>query len=808
NEFSIYQDSLSQKVDVLVLINDINDEQPSWPVAGNVIRVEFLDGDGPGKNKFILNAVDKDLGKNGRVRYKLNNLGAPFSLKQTAEDNRLSLETSRIIDREEKDSYNMSLVAIDEGNPPLTGSIMLQVIIIDVNDHAPEFDRAFYTPPKPIYENEVVNSEVLQLQATDRDSGDYGTYLAVLANGRIIIRKPLDYDRMTKKYFLFEVIARDNARDKEYRKTATATVSISVLDRVDEAPTIETCFLPSGCTASPSAPSIPENLALRSKIAEVIVRDLDTGDHVQCETVLSDNQPPSHLQVGGLSEHGQEVPFILLSSSVNYGSSAPTDSTMKLFDLVTNRVFDREVSSRACFGIVCRDSQRLEGRASYCVTIEDVNDSPPVVDGPIVFQALEEDAERRPLQGRVRNHVHDADIGNNSRLQFALDPTDLEAARLFEVNADTGQLRPLVVFDRERQASYTLRVLVTDGGKSPLTATATVTVRVWSTQTTVSRCAGRQSTDCGRQHGRLRRSRGRGREGAGQRRGRLPAGRRDGDADWRAFSVDRRTGEIKTSMPLDRERQAHYSFRVLAEDQPRSGHGALTGTCLVSVTVEDENDNRPVFRLTPNHPEVFQMRRAIAGAELSVGPIDPIGAENFTATLPSPKPPTPTPCRSRSGEPGISIGQVLAEDPDEGDNRLVDYELLNRAEVHDLFSVDRRSGLVLINKALHSQPARDFILVLRACDRGRPRNCSAEARYRAHISGSPGGGGDSGEHSGGKGLGNEIVIVCLAVMFLVLGIATVTVVCLIVRKRSVYIKKSRQPAVAMTTGPGVQSREA
>uniref|UniRef100_A0A1I8G2A8 Cadherin domain-containing protein n=1 Tax=Macrostomum lignano TaxID=282301 RepID=A0A1I8G2A8_9PLAT len=164
------------------------------------------------------------------------------------------------------------------------------------------------------------------------------------------------------------------------------TVSISVLDRVDEAPTIETCFLPSGCTASPSAPSIPENLALRSKIAEVIVRDLDTGDHVQCETVLSDNQPPSHLQVGGLSEHGQEVPFILLSSSVNYGSSAPTDSTMKLFDLVTNRVFDREVSSRACFGIVCRDSQRLEGRASYCVTIEDVNDSPPVVDGPIVFQ--------------------------------------------------------------------------------------------------------------------------------------------------------------------------------------------------------------------------------------------------------------------------------------------------------------------------------------------------------------------------------------------------------------------------------------
>uniref|UniRef100_A0A1I8JAU4 Cadherin n=1 Tax=Macrostomum lignano TaxID=282301 RepID=A0A1I8JAU4_9PLAT len=801
NEFSIYQDSLSQKVDVLVLINDINDEQPSWPVAGNVIRVEFLDGDGPGKNKFILNAVDKDLGKNGRVRYKLNNLGAPFSLKQTAEDNRLSLETSRIIDREEKDSYNMSLVAIDEGNPPLTGSIMLQVIIIDVNDHAPEFDRAFYTPPKPIYENEVVNSEVLQLQATDRDSGDYGTvvydfaatagedqqvarqYLAVLANGRIIIRKPLDYDRMTKKYFLFEVIARDNARDKEYRKTATATVSISVLDRVDEAPTIETCFLPSGCTASPSAPSIPENLALRSKIAEVIVRDLDTGDHVQCETVLSDNQPPSHLQVGGLSEHGQEVPFILLSSSVNYGSSAPTDSTMKLFDLVTNRVFDREVSSRACFGIVCRDSQRLEGRASYCVTIEDVNDSPPVVDGPIVFQALEEDAERRPLQGRVRNHVHDADIGNNSRLQFALDPTDLEAARLFEVNADTGQLRPLVVFDRERQASYTLRVLVTDGGKSPLTATATVTVRVVD--------ANDRQPMCRQAEYRLRVRENRPADstvgfveaededekelGNGAVAYRLDD--RDGDADWRAFSVDRRTGEIKTSMPLDRERQAHYSFRVLAEDQPRSGHGALTGTCLVSVTVEDENDNRPVFRVTPNHPEVFQVTKR---------------------------------------EPGISIGQVLAEDPDEGDNRLVDYELLNRAEVHDLFSVDRRSGLVLINKALHSQPARDFILVLRACDRGRPRNCSAEARYRAHIvdrrdaayrgggsgteSGSPGGGGDSGEHSGGKGLGNEIVIVCLAVMFLVLGIATVTVVCLIVRKRSVYVKKSRQPAVAMTTG--------
>uniref|UniRef100_A0A1I8JPB7 CA domain-containing protein n=1 Tax=Macrostomum lignano TaxID=282301 RepID=A0A1I8JPB7_9PLAT len=465
-----------ERVDVLVLINDINDEQPSWPVAGNVIRVEFLDGDGPGKNKFILNAVDKDLGKNGRVSL--------YAVQPcTAEDNRLSLETSANYRREEKDySYNMSLVAIDEGKPPLTGSIMLQ------------FDRAFYTPPKPIYENEVVNSEVLQLQATDRDSGDYGTVVYDFAatagrgpaggqavpgragaNGRIIIRKPLDYDRMTKK--LLSVIARDNARDKEYRKTATATVSISVLDRVDEAPTIETCFLPSGCHCQPSAPSIPEKPGAEKAR---LPRSLFAGP----------GHGRSPCPVGGLSEHGQEVPFILLSSSVNYGSSAPTDSTMKLFDstLVTNRVFDRE----GLFPGLLR--HRLPGLAASGRPRQLLCDHRGCQ--RLATRALEEErAERRPLpeadewQSRARRGHR-----NNSGCSSRSIPPTWTAARLFEVNADTGQLRPLVVLRSENGRPATrLRASCAGYGRpasSPLTATdCTVTSAVPSTQTT--RCAGR-----------------------------------------------------------------------------------------------------------------------------------------------------------------------------------------------------------------------------------------------------------------------------------------------------------------------------
>uniref|UniRef100_A0A1I8HGK1 Cadherin domain-containing protein n=1 Tax=Macrostomum lignano TaxID=282301 RepID=A0A1I8HGK1_9PLAT len=66
----------------------------------------------------------------------------------------------------------------------------------------------------------------------------------------------------------------------------------------------------------------------------------------------------------------------------------------------------------------------------------------------------------------------------------------------------------------------------------------------------------------------------------------------DGTSDASKFAVDS-AGKVSTTAPLDREaaRGDFYALLLLAVDQ---GSPALTGTCLLNITVTDTNDNSPV----------------------------------------------------------------------------------------------------------------------------------------------------------------------------------------------------------------------
>ena len=67
--------------------------------------------------------------------------------------------------------------------------------------------------------------------------------------------------------------------------------------------------------------------------------------------------------------------------------------------------------------------------------------------------------------------------------------------------------------------------------------------------------------------------------------------------DAGSFLIDGETGEVRTRWSLDREEQAEYLLEVIAEDQGQDV--TLSGSCLLTVKVMDENDHQPVLTNNP-----------------------------------------------------------------------------------------------------------------------------------------------------------------------------------------------------------------
>lgn len=67
-------------------------------------------------------------------------------------------------------SYTFYVIAMDQGDPPLNSSTLhVNITLVDENDNNPKFEQAMYSVE--IWENQTIGGHVVQVKATERDSG-------------------------------------------------------------------------------------------------------------------------------------------------------------------------------------------------------------------------------------------------------------------------------------------------------------------------------------------------------------------------------------------------------------------------------------------------------------------------------------------------------------------------------------------------------------------------------------------------------------------------------------------------------------
>ena len=243
-------------LEVAVRVLDRNDNPPRF------IKTQYrftIPEDAPvGHTQTLPAAKDVDSTKFDINRYEMVSCGGTatpvdttFELHQEfAVDgsNKIDLRLSRRLDRESQSSYTYCVVAVDKGIPSKSGTLTVHVDVADRNDHSPTWvqDQQFELAVSE--DTEPFTNLPLRLQASDKDSlfghlrysidprdtdSTNAKYFVINANdGTLQLQRFLDYE--TRQRYLIPVIVEDNGQ-----RSATATITVNVLDRNDEKPQIK-----------------------------------------------------------------------------------------------------------------------------------------------------------------------------------------------------------------------------------------------------------------------------------------------------------------------------------------------------------------------------------------------------------------------------------------------------------------------------------------------------------------------------------------------------------------------------------------
>nr|XP_020442167.1 protocadherin alpha-3-like [Monopterus albus] len=268
---------------VIINIVDLNDNAPEIEVTSfsHALREDSK----PGTTVALISVKDSDSGLNGKVMCYISQ-GLPFLLTPSLQNSMYTIATKMLLDREHQSQYNITIIAKDAGEPPLTSEKTINIVVSDVNDNSPEFSQKPYT--FYISENNNPGATIFSLTASDRDE-DNNAHISYqilrnrggenpltsslnvnTENGDIVALKSFDFE--TVKTFQFHVVATDSGTPS---LSSNVTVNVFILDQNDNPPVILYPLSSNG--SAQGVEEIPRNVNAGHLVTKVRAYDPDIG---------------------------------------------------------------------------------------------------------------------------------------------------------------------------------------------------------------------------------------------------------------------------------------------------------------------------------------------------------------------------------------------------------------------------------------------------------------------------------------------------------------------------------------------------
>ncbi|XP_021483506.1 cadherin-related family member 2 [Meriones unguiculatus] len=584
-----------------VIVQDRNDNAPVFQNTGFSTNIsETLP---VGSVVFTVLAEDKDSGSAGVVRYFIEKVipstDDSQSLFYILENGSIVLNGSLSYNNKSA-FYQLELKACDSGGMlhdefviQCSQPVFLSISVVDEPDLDPQFVREFYSAS--VAEDAAVGTSVLKVEAVDGDKGinDVVTYrisnstrptwFDIGNDGVIFVSAPLDREQLPKdagEVQLQVTATEQNPNIYGDEAKTSIWVTIRVTDVNDHKPEFYNCTLPD-CSFGPEEAQVnftgyvDEHTSARIPIDDLtmVAYDPDQGDN---GTFL--------LSLGGTDSAAFSV------SPERAAGSASVQVVVRNSDLV-------DYEKKETMEVEVMATDWVSGNFSVAVVtihLRDINDHRPVFSQSLYELTV---PEHSPTGFVVTDQIKatDLDKGEWGRITYSLLPGN--GAELFEVDPDSGNVtvKNGTLLDREKQAVYFVTLQATDGGGQSSTTMLQITLLDINDHAPVVR--GSYNVFVQEEEGDVSVTiQAYDDDEPGTNNSRLLFSLLPGPYSHN-FSIDPDTGLLQNVGPLDREAidPALEGRIVLTVRVSDCGEPSLSTEVNVTITVEDINDNLPVF---------------------------------------------------------------------------------------------------------------------------------------------------------------------------------------------------------------------